>query len=236
MKLGIISDIHANLPALRVCLKKLDDEKVDKIICLGDLVGYGPFPNECCDLIRERGISTVLGNHDGAITGDVPLKAFLEPNHSLLKWTSEVITPENKAFLNSLDLTLTDEKWLAVHASPIQPKRWTYLDSAMACREILKKTDYDIIFVGHTHKPAIIAEKFGVFAVKPGHRYVINPGSIGQSRDDDLRASLGILDTDKTHYNNLRLDYPVQETLDHYTAIGFTESQGKNLLGLNGNI
>ncbi|MEX0685568.1 MAG: metallophosphoesterase family protein [Balneolales bacterium] len=233
MKLGIISDIHANLPALKVCLKKLDELNVEKIICLGDMVGYGPYPNECCDIIRDRNIPTVLGNHDGAITGAVPLRTFREPNHSLLKWTHKIITPENKAFLNSLNLTLTDgENWLATHSSPIDPTRWVYLDSATACREVLKKVEQDIIFVGHTHKPAVIAEKFGVLSVKPGQRYVINPGSIGQSRDSDHRASFSVMDTNEFKYENFRLDYSVQETLDHYMTIGFSEKQGKIMLGI----
>lgn len=234
MKIGIISDIHANLPALKTCLNKLDDEQVDEIICLGDLVGYGPFPDECCNIIRQRNIPTVLGNHDGAITGDVPFKIFREPNHSLLKWTLNHISSDNKSYLASLNLTMSTDTWFAAHASPVYPEKWHYLESAFTCREVLKIMQQDFIFVGHTHKPAVVAENFGVFNVKPGERYVINPGSVGQSRDNDLRASFGILDTGKRTYQNVRLDYPIQETLDQYAVIGFSEAQANKLLHVTG--
>ncbi|MEX2398221.1 MAG: metallophosphoesterase family protein [Balneolales bacterium] len=232
MKLAIISDIHANLPALRVCLDRIDAENVDKIVCLGDFVGYGPYPNECCDLLRERGIDSVLGNHDGAITGDVSLKLFREPNHSLLKWTGKKITDVNRKYLESFELTMSNEVWLAAHSSPIDPERWTYLDSALTCREVLKTVKQDFVLVGHTHRPAVIAEKLGTFKVRPGQRYVINPGSVGQSRDHDTRASFGILDTQNRSYENIRLDYSVQKVLDRYSSIGFTKNQGKQMLGV----
>lgn len=234
MKLGIISDIHANLPALRVCLDWLDEEGVDEIICLGDVVGYGPYPNECCDLLREREIVSVLGNHDGAITGDVLLKVFRKPNYSLLKWTDKHITTQNRGYLRSFEYTMTNDIWIAAHASPEHPERWTYLDSALTCRRILKNVDQDFVFVGHTHKPGIIAENLGTFSVRPGSRYVINPGSVGQSRDHDWRASFGILDLKSRSYQNIRLDYQVQELLDRYTSIGFTANQGKLMMGVTG--
>ena len=137
MKLALISDIHANTEALKAVLSKLDELAPDKIICLGDLVGYGPFPNECIELIRQREIPVVLGNHDAAITGAQSLDLFRDPNRSLLKWTIDQITPENFSFLKELPLTLNFDNWIAAHASPSDPHKWPYMDSAVKCRKLV---------------------------------------------------------------------------------------------------
>jgi len=232
MKIGLLSDIHGNLPALQVCLHKLNEKKADLIICLGDTVGYGPFPNECLDTLRQRQIPSVLGNHDAAAIGKLTLNIFREPNASLLKWTAKNLRGENQAYLLKLPLTIENENWIAAHASPVNPERWQYLRSAITCRSILKKIDQDICFVGHTHIPGVVANEIGIFNLKKGYKYVINPGSVGQSRDEDYRASCGIFDTDLFSYQNYRVEYDIKDTLKGYDRIGISKADARYLLHL----
>lgn len=242
MRLALISDVHGNAPALEAVLQKIDALGVDRILCMGDLVGYGPEPDICVDMIRERGIPCVLGNHDAAVCGRLEASFFLEPNRSLLQWTAEHLSDENRAWLDDLKLTLTqadipgmDEgrgPWVMCHASPVQPDKWEWLDSAITCREVLEKTDYQFIFAGHTHVPALVANEMGVFGLEPGFRYLINPGAVGQSRDRDTRASFGILDTDEFSYTPYRVDYPLNRTLGAYHQIGIDHAVARRLLNL----
>lgn len=248
MKIALISDIHGNLPAFEAVLKRLDALKPDAIVCMGDLVGYGPQPNEVIDIIRERNIPCVEGNHDAAITGRMPLAFFREPNQSLLRWTIDALNAENTRFLKELPLTLTsaqlrdsgnpafegvtDQLFMIAHASPVQPERWTYLNSAVLCRKVLEQIPHTFCFVGHTHVPGVAANELGVFGMEPGFRYVINPGAVGQSRDSDKRASFGILDTEAFSYTPYRVDYNTHLTLAAFDAQEFDQGTRRRLLHL----
>lgn len=248
MKIALISDIHGNLVALEAVLKRLDSLSYDLILCMGDLVGYGPQPNEVIDIIRERNIPCVEGNHDAAITGRMPLGFFREPNQSLLKWTMENLTPENLRFLKGMPLTYTpaglraagfpgfddvdDNLFFMVHASPVQPERWQYLNSAVLCRKALEHIPHTFCFVGHTHIPGVVANELGVFGMEPGFRFVVNPGAVGQSRDNDARASFMILDTEAFTYTAHRIEYNVDRTLSAFNTQGYDTTTRKRLLHL----
>ena len=245
MKLALISDIHGNLPALEAVLKRIDQSGADAIVCMGDLVGYGPQPNEVIDLVRSRNIPCVEGNHDAGVNGRMPLGFFREPNQSVLRWTIENLREDNKTWLRNLRLTLTsdelrathpdfagipDNLFYVVHASPDAPERWTYLNSAVLCRKALELVPQTFCLVGHTHIPGIVANELGVFGMEPGFRYVVNPGAVGQSRDSDQRASFMILDTEAFRCEAVRLEYPVQLTLAAYGDLGMDMATGRRLL------
>ncbi|ACF14580.1 metallophosphoesterase [Chloroherpeton thalassium ATCC 35110] len=232
MKIAIFSDIHANLPALLNCLDHAKNLGVQKIICLGDTVGYGPFPNECLDIIKHETIS-VLGNHDAAIIGKQPLHSFKGTNIDVLTWTKNNITQENLHYLQQAPLTYSEDFWIAAHASPISPHKWTYLKSAAKCREILKQISHKICFVGHTHRPALAPSELGVFKLSPDYQFVINPGSVGQSRDGDLRASYGIFDSSLYEYHHFRIEYNIHETLKGYEKLNIPIRKAKALLNIN---
>ena len=229
MRIVVLSDIHANLPALNACLHKLDTLSYDRIISLGDQVGYGPYPNEVIDILRARNIPTVLGNHDAGAVGRISLRMFRKPNYSLLAWTRDNLTPENRAYLQEAPLTLQEDNWIAAHASPIDPDQWVYLNSAPLCRDVLSLIEQDICLVGHTHIPGVVAGKMGIFRMIPGQRYLINPGSIGQPRDSSGKASFGILDTGEFRWEHHQVDWPLKETLKGYDRIGIDLNDARKM-------
>ncbi len=244
MKLALISDIHANLAALEAVLKHLDSQAPDAIFCLGDLVGYGPQPNEVIDIIRSRNIPCVEGNHDAGVTKRMPLEHFREPNRSVIVWTRANISPDNFAFLKNLPLTLSpdlpasgDQRpapgILLAHGSPIEPNKWHYLNSAVKCRKVLEQVSNDLVFVGHTHIPGLVADELGVMGMEKGYRFVINPGAVGQTRDEDTRAAYAIVDTEEYNCTFHRVSYNIQETLDAYRALGMDSATGMKLLHLS---
>jgi len=230
MRIAVLSDIHANLPALLAVLRKLDTLPHDRVISLGDQVGYGPHPNEVIDILRERNIPTVLGNHDAGVVGRISLGMFREPNHSLLAWTRDHLTGENREYLMRAPLTMEEDNWIAAHASPIEPEQWTYLNSAPLCRKVLSQIPHTFCLVGHTHVPGVIPDRIGVFRVKPGHRFVINPGSIGQPRDSSRLASFGILDTEAGSWDHHQVAWPRSETLEGFERLGVDDQTAAQLL------
>lgn len=233
MLIALISDIHANLPAFRVVLDEIDKIKPDKILCLGDVVGYGPQPNEVIDILRERNIETVIGNHDAAAAGLFSSKSFKEPNQTLIKITRELLTEENKNWIRHLPMALEGENWIAAHATPLVKDHWPYMNSGLKCMDILKQIKHDFCFIGHTHRPGLVADQFGVIIPKKGNRFVINPGSVGQSRDQDKRASFCTVDIENFTREIYRCSYEFGETLSYYEGIGMSREQGKKLLHLD---
>ena len=231
-KIAVLSDIHGNLPALKKVLAYLDDQNPDLWLCLGDVVGYGPFPSECVNLIRERGIPTVLGNHDAGASGLLTIKHFKDPNRTLIQKTMQILNSEQLAWLRSLPLTLEDNVvgWFAAHAHPLNPEKWEYVDSAIKARNILGELNQNICFVGHTHIPALVSNQIGINNFKQGFKYLINPGSVGQSRDEDFRASCCIVDLENYSLKIKRLEYDVEPVLTELSKLGFSRSEAHRLL------
>ena len=230
-RIAILSDIHANLPALEKVLEKLEKESPDIWLCLGDLVGYGPYPSECIDLVRERNMICVKGNHDAGVTGELTVKHFRNPNRKLIEITNQrLLRNDQVEWLKSLPYIVEDEHWIAAHASPIEPEKWQYIESAFTARDILKKTQKQFCFIGHTHKPVLVSEGFGINKVKPGHSYLINPGSVGQSRDGDYRGACGILDTNIMEYKTFRIDFDIEKVLTGLTKLGFSRKEASQMI------
>ncbi len=231
-KIALISDIHGNLPALEAVLELLDRYNPDSWICLGDLVGYGPFPSECVNIIKKRGIVTVLGNHDAGVVGKLSVKHFRNPNRRLIELSRELLDEDQIEWLANRPYTLTDGSiWIASHASPIEPSQWTYVDSAIKARKVLSEIEVPLCFVGHTHIPAVVSNQIGDLAFEKGNSYLINPGSVGQSRDDDFRASCCLLDTEKWEIERFRVEYNTEKVLHGLSRLGFDRSDSHRLLG-----
>jgi predicted phosphodiesterase len=224
MKVGIISDIHGNLEALEAVLRDMDQEGCATAYCLGDVVGYGPEPNEVCARLRDLGIATIQGNHDEAVGSDTPLheaRLNLLAYKSLL-WTRKVLLPEHRQWLRQLPHRLHVPELDAglYHASPLHPEQWEYITSRFQAEDVLLKQTERTCFIGHTHQPFVCVltdgmvqeEKTETITMTAAGRYLINVGSVGQPRNHDPRCSYVLADT-KTHTVTFRkIAYPVSLT------------------------
>jgi diadenosine tetraphosphatase ApaH/serine/threonine PP2A family protein phosphatase len=221
MRYGIFSDIHGNLEALEAVLEELDRRQVDKRICLGDVVGYGPNPNECVELVRERADLVLAGNHDHAAIGRVDTTYFNIYARQAVEWTARQLTPESRAFLESLPFEQVMDDFTVVHSTPEEPERWDYLTSIGDALRNFPKFRGQACFIGHSHVPIIVAMRAnGECAVErrnplhfvDGERYIINVGSVGQPRDMNPDAAFGIYEDDARKYELCRVPYDVAAT------------------------
>jgi predicted phosphodiesterase len=219
MRILVISDIHANLTALETVLK--DAGQVDAVWCLGDLVGYGPDPNECVQRIRQLpNLVCLIGNHDAAVAGVIDNTSFNSEARSAVLWTQSVIDPVNIEFLRELSpQTVIDSVSLA-HGSPRQPI-WEYLLDTRTASQNFDHFKTPYCFVGHSHMPVVFQMRDGKRSADlsiPGvdsslqmiPRAIYNPGSVGQPRDRDPRAAYAIFDSDRQTWKYHRVAYDIQ--------------------------
>ena len=215
MRIGIISDVHGNYAALRTVLEEMGD--IDSLWCLGDLVGYGPQPNECIDIVRQYPHLCIPGNHDWGMLGRLDEELFNRDARYALDWTAKTITSSNREYLENLPVTIKSfgQVFTMVHASPRDPM-WEYLLDLFDAAECFPLFNSRYCFVGHTHVPLIFRDMDGVVKAaipEPGEildlnvwpkleetdaaggpRMIINPGSVGQPRDGDPRSAYMVLD------------------------------------------
>lgn len=218
MKYAIISDIHGNVEALKNVLTHLESEEISQIICLGDVVGYGPKPNECVELIKERTDVCLMGNHDHAVLGLTDVNHFNQYARDAVLWTRRTMTQYNKTFLENMPFTSTAKEALFVHATPLEPQEWHYIFSADEARRNLDSIKQRVAFIGHSHIPVVFSYKDGIIDKEEltldlkNDRYIINVGSIGQPRDGDPRSCFVLFDDDIGELSYRRLEYPVETT------------------------
>ena len=228
MRYALLSDIHANLEALSAVFQQIDALGVDQIVCLGDVVGYNANPNECVEMIRERNVPTICGNHDAVACGTEDPWGFNPIALAAALWTRENLTSANLDWLAQLSDTLTFDGFLAVHGAPMN--RDTYIfgwEDILPHLDHLREYRVSLCFFGHTHCPGIFStdgvytvDKDCKFALGKGKEFFINPGSVGQPRDGDSRASFGLLDTDTGEYKLVRIPYPIKQAADKVIAAG----------------
>ena len=229
MRIAIISDVHANLPALEAVLKKIEELQADVIHCLGDIVGYGPHPNECVELVRKRCSIVIKGNHDSGLTGETPIDDFNQYGQAAIRWTSKCITPENLKYLSNLPLMKVEDDITLVHASPVRPHEWTYVLNLHEAVESFKAFTTSHCFIGHTHLPIVVGEDLTINAFKFDIRHLINVGSVGQPRDGNPDSAFGLLDTEKKSYATVRAAYDVASTARAIKNAGLPSFLGKRL-------
>ena len=218
MKYAIISDVHANLEALTAVLIKIDEIGVDQVVCLGDVVGYNASPNECCEIIRERGIPSILGNHDAVACEVEEPWGFNPVALAAAMWTREKLSEDNIDWLKSLPDALNFGPFVGVHGAPKNHNTYLFTwEDILPHLSFLEEQNCSICMVGHTHSPAIFSTD-GVYTVDDDSRFAlgsnksffINPGSVGQPRDRDPRAAFGLLDSTGNTYEQVRVSYPVE--------------------------
>jgi diadenosine tetraphosphatase ApaH/serine/threonine PP2A family protein phosphatase len=221
MRILVISDIHANLVALETVLADAGGAW-EQIWCLGDLIGYGPRPNECVALLRTHNHISLSGNHDWAALGKLDVSEFNPEARRAVAWTRSALSAETHAYLDALPAARVEKSFTLAHASPRYPV-WEYiLDLATA---VANFDHFDTLrcLVGHSHVPLLFAmyANGSVEAFHPTYRetiyleetrVIINPGSVGQPRDGDPRAAYALLDLAEMTWEFHRVAYPVQET------------------------
>lgn len=230
MRIAVISDIHSNLPALESVLQKADELKADTIYCLGDIVGYGPFPNEAISLVRRHCSIAVKGNHDSGVLGETEVDHFNAYGQAGIRWTQKTITPDNLDFLRALPLLKVETNITLVHASPVTPPEWIYVVTLKEAVEAFKAYSTPYCFIGHTHLPMVIGEDLTVNLHKKGNRHLINVGSVGQPRDRNPASAFGLLDTDELEYTLHRVPYDTGKTIKAIKQAGLPSFLGKRLL------
>lgn len=229
MRVLILSDIHANLSAFQAVLADAQGQW-DIIWCLGDLVGYGPDPNECVALLREHDHISLSGNHDWAVLGKLDIQNFNREAQIAIRWTRQAISSETHNYLNALPPSLVHPPFTLAHASPRQPV-WEYILDAYVAAINFDHFETPYCLVGHTHVPVIFAEAedYHVTLQKPEYdvprflqeqRLIINPGSVGQPRDSDPRAAYSLLDTEQKSWLHKRVEYPVAVTQEKMREYG----------------
>ena len=229
MRVAIISDIHSNLEALNSAFETIDAQRVDDIVCLGDIVGYGANPNECLALVRSRCSLILQGNHDAAAVDLSVANQFTLNAQLSAIWTFGALLSENKDFLKNLPQMKPRGDILFSHASPFEPEEWHYVISEFDTREAFQAFGERICFIGHSHIPVIFSEHGKVPAVSQSGRFIVNVGSIGQPRDANPNLSFGIFDTDSWLYQNMRVGYDVDAAAEKISKAGLPRALAERL-------
>lgn len=220
MRVLIISDIHGNYTALDTVLN--DAGEFDTVWCLGDLVGYGPDPNECIDRVRALpNLTCLVGNHDKAAIGEIAITAFNAEAQFAIDWTRRALTPANSEYLQNLPERAFHGDYTLVHGSPRQPV-WEYILDRHTAKANFQHFASPYCVVGHTHIPIVyvlangdIAERrpmYDEILTLGSERLIINPGSVGQPRDSNPDASYALLDFESNLWEYRRVPYDIEST------------------------
>ena len=239
MRVLVISDIHANLTALEAVLD--DAGAYESVWCLGDLVGYGPDPNECVELIQSvPNLHCLIGNHDHAALGMIPISRFNQDAQTGIKWTMDALTEENRDYLKSLPAIITIDNFTLAHGSPREPI-WEYILDVHLADVNFAFVNSDFCLVGHSHLPLIFYRdnhraytmpisipEDEPFSLKP--RMILNPGSVGQPRDLDPRAAYAILELDHQTWEARRVSYDITDVQLRILQSGLPERHATRLV------
>ncbi|MDW8058719.1 MAG: metallophosphoesterase family protein [Thermomicrobium sp.] len=230
MRVLVVADLHGNLAALEAVLAAAGP--VDRVWCLGDIVGYGPRPRECVERIRElAGPACVLGNHDAACLGRSSLDEFNPVARYALRWTMLQLGPEHRAYLERLPEKLVFEEVTLVHGS-LRGPIWEYVFTAEQARATFALLRTRLCFLGHTHMPSVFSEEAAARGEPPSRpgdgdtielgegRYLVNPGSVGQPRDGDPRAAFALWEPDRRRITFRRVPYNIEAVQAEMAAAG----------------
>ena len=220
MRILILSDIHANLTAFDAVLRQAEGQW-DYVWCLGDVIGYGPDPNECLDRLRQLPHHCLLGNHDWAAIHSEEIRHFNDDARASLLWTQAELREDNAEYLRQLPATLVVANFTLAHGSPREPI-WEYIMEPHAAASNFSHFQTNYCLVGHTHMPIIFECAAGAGALPQmghagqprclnGRRLILNPGSVGQPRDANPDAAYALLDTESERWQQKRAPYAVHE-------------------------
>jgi predicted phosphodiesterase len=237
LRTAVLSDVHGNLHALEAVLAEVERGGFDALWFLGDLVGYGPRPNECAALLQERAAICLAGNHDLVVLGKISIGAFAGDAAAAARWTQTVLDDSARSFLDGLEPQAAATGVELFHASPRDPV-WEYVLSDDAAVAAFALTEAQLVLVGHSHV-ALELSNGHVLRGEPAPagtqlelgrlRRLLNPGSVGQPRDGDPRAAWLEIDIDAARATFRRTDYPVGQTQDEMRQRGLPEALAARL-------
>jgi predicted phosphodiesterase len=226
----IVSDIHSNLQALQA-VEADAAGSYDQVLCLGDIVGYGADPNAVCEWVRAKVKVVIRGNHDRAALGDPCLDDFSEDAHTAALWTASQLNEENRAFLAQLPQgPVVVENFALAHGSPADEDEYIVFEHDAAHAAMFLPTD--VCFIGHTHLQGGFAMRRtrgwlvppkGIYSIEPSTSYLINPGSVGQPRDEDPRAAYAIYDSAAKQVAFRRVSYDIAEAQERIRKAGLPQ-------------
>jgi len=238
LRVAVISDIHANLPAIEAVLAEIDAASLDEVWSLGDVVGYGAQPDECASLVAERCTTGLVGNHDLGVVGDLDLGAFSPTAAAAVRWTRRVAVASTLDYLRGLEPLDEDGEVALYHASPRDPV-WEYVLATDQAAECLARQAKRVALIGHSHVPLFFTDGGG--HVQGAHaesgtslqigegRWLINPGSVGQPRDRDPRAAWLEVDTERWEVSWRRVPYDIDRAAEAIAAAELPEQLGRRL-------
>ncbi len=236
MRIGILGDIHGNVEALAAVVSALRDDGADLFVQVGDIVGYGPQPSRCIEIVRDLGSVVCLGNHDAAVLDLLDASYFNQFARAAIEWTREQLGETDLAYLRGLPLVVRQPPFTVVHGTLHMPEQFGYVISPVEALESLQHQDTELCFVGHSHVPAMyLAKKDALrdlrvvmnseaeISYRGYDRVLINVGSVGQPRDEDPRAAYGFVDTDEQIACIRRVEYDIESVKKKILAAGLPE-------------
>jgi predicted phosphodiesterase len=216
MRFAIFGDIHANLHALQAVLADAQEQSCTHHVCMGDIVGYNAYPKECLDMIRDLDCPVVKGNHDELASSEGPSEGLNPLAELSLKWTRAQLLEEDREWLRNLRMQRLVRDFTIVHATLDTPHNWAYIMTQLDAAASFSYQHTTLCFVGHTHTPkayvrdeGVRTEPLDVLAILKKNKYLINVGSVGQSRDGDSRSAYCIYDTDSNEVTLRRIAYDI---------------------------
>jgi diadenosine tetraphosphatase ApaH/serine/threonine PP2A family protein phosphatase len=240
MRIAVMSDVHANLEALTEVERAIADRRVDLVASLGDVVGYGASPNECCDIVRRIADVTLLGNHDAAVAGRMDYGFYYDAARHALDWTAGVLRPEHRTWLETLPYAKRVGEVGFSHGSPRDPEAYDYILASEQAEELLPILDAlpRVTFIGHSHLTKVFALQAGrevvevsgkKFRLRPGYKYVVTVGAVGQPRDYDNRACFVVHDTEERSVEYVRVPYDIETSAQRIFAARVAANFGRRL-------
>ena len=218
MRYAIISDIHGNLQAAQAVLEVIESLDIERIVCLGDIVGYGGDPSPCIALVRRFSSRVIIGNHDAGAVGLTPVDCFNPAAREAVQWTGTVLAEQDTDYLQNLPYEMDLEDFQIVHSTPDDPAQWRYLLIEEEAGPLFDCFTGRLLFYGHTHVPMVfrkdatgdVSEQDAAdFILEKQDRYIVNVGSVGQPRDGDPRASFVVYDSERDKVTFYRESYDI---------------------------
>ncbi|MCQ9207851.1 MAG: metallophosphatase family protein [Omnitrophica bacterium] len=228
MRWGIFCDIHANLEALQAVLAAFSKERIDRYLCLGDVVGYGANPNECITEVKKLNPVIIAGNHDWGTADLFDITYFNAHAQAAILWTSKNINYENKQFLKNLELVYQKGDITSVHGSLTHPEQFEYILDISSAEETFQLLQTKVCFVGHTHVSIIFIKRGKHYTatsqteivLESSQSYIVNAGSVGQPRDGNPKSSYVVYDSESNQLQIKRAPYDIQKTRDKIIKAG----------------